>query len=76
MAIEILERARHREGLGPEAIKSLVDLYARRGRFDLVCRWARTRLSSHVALRAERDPPGVDNASSRSRSFRSATAIA
>jgi Zn-dependent protease len=39
-AIEILERARHGEGLGAEAVKHLVDLYARRGRFDLVCRVA------------------------------------
>jgi Zn-dependent protease len=38
IAIEILERARHREGLRPEAVKRLVDLHARRGRFDLVCR--------------------------------------
>jgi Zn-dependent protease len=41
VAIEILERARQREGLGPDAVKRLVDLYARRGRFDLVCRVTR-----------------------------------
>ena len=41
VAIEILERARGREGLRSEAVKHLVDIYARRGRFDLVCQVAR-----------------------------------
>jgi len=40
IAIEILERARQGEGLRAEAVKQLVDLYARRGRFDLACRVA------------------------------------
>ena len=40
VAIEILERARPGEGLRTEAVKHLVDLHARRGRYDLVCRVA------------------------------------
>jgi hypothetical protein len=41
VAIEILERARRSDSLRAEGVKRLVDVYARRGRFDLVCRVAR-----------------------------------
>jgi hypothetical protein len=54
VAIEILEHARRGEGLPAEAIKRLVDIYVRQGRFDLACQVTRDEVARLEADDARR----------------------